>query len=504
MLQPGLNGYFKKKETRTKGITVMKKSTILCILVLMVFSLQVEAQSADKKWGIGLFTGSEQYNGDLGNGFYSFGQPFYGFGGLSVSRYLNPHLDLVASATYGEIGHTEVESSNRFRANMFSLSAQLRYNFFQSDAVSFRPYVFAGLGYMNFADLDLDRNVNDAMLPNLGAGIRYKITPDINIFFQETFIYSGSDNVDYEARNSNDSYMQHAIGLVYVFGKSKDTDGDGIADGKDKCPETPGLESMQGCPDTDGDGITDKEDACPQQKGLDQFNGCPDSDEDGIADKDDACPNEAGAKEFNGCPDSDKDGIADKDDQCPQIAGLEELQGCPDTDGDGIADKDDTCPKEAGSAALNGCPDKDGDKVADKDDVCPEVAGIAANKGCPEVKEEEVEILEEALHGIKFESGKDVIKQSSNPILENVLGIMERNNAYHLKIEGHTDSQGNDDMNLELSKKRAKAVLDYLVSNGIDASRLSSTGFGETRPVADNGTAAGRADNRRVELTIEF
>lgn len=108
--------------------------------------------------------------------------------------------------------------------------------------------------------------------------------------------------------------------------------------------------------DTDGDGVSDKDDTCPNEAGLAALAGCPDADADGVADKDDTCPDEAGLANLGGCPDADGDGIADKDDTCPNEAGLAALDGCPDADGDGITDADDTCPNEAGTVDLDGCP----------------------------------------------------------------------------------------------------------------------------------------------------
>ncbi|MGB0888526.1 MAG: OmpA family protein, partial [Vicingaceae bacterium] len=200
----------------------------------------------------------------------------------------------------------------------------------------------------------------------------------------------------------------------------------------------------------------------------------------------------------------DGDGIADKDDTCPTEKGSKELNGCPDGDGDGIADKDDTCPTEKGPKELGGCPDGDGDGVADKDDACPKVAGLVANKGCPAVKEAVLKTFEKALNGIKFSSGRDRITSSSYKVLGEVVKIMEENPNYNLKINGHTDSSGDDAKNLVLSQKRAAAVQKYLVKKGVAETRLSSEGFGETIPVADNKTSKGRATNRRVELKVEF
>lgn len=173
-----------------------------------------------------------------------------------------------------------------------------------------------------------------------------------------------------------------------------------------------------------------------------------------------------------------------------------------DTDGDGIVDSKDACPTVPGK--VNGCPDKDADGVADGDDVCPNLPGILANKGCPEVSNEEKEILYAAIHGVKFESAKDIITPESYTILDNVVRVLNHKPQYKLAIKGHTDSQGDDTFNLDLSKKRAAAVKKYLEDKGITASRLTSEGYGETIPVGDNNTAEGRAENRRVELKVRF
>ncbi|MDA0714299.1 MAG: OmpA family protein [Bacteroidetes bacterium] len=201
-----------------------------------------------------------------------------------------------------------------------------------------------------------------------------------------------------------------------------------------------------------------------------------------------------------GCPDSDGDGIANAKDACPDVAGLAEFNGCIDSDGDGISDDKDRCPSESGSEALKRCPDTDGDSVADVDDKCPDVAGLAKNKGCPEVSQAVKEVFTKALQGIQFESGRDVIKSSSFTILNNVADIMKENPAYKLFIQGHTDSQGDDAMNQELSDRRSAAVKAYLEGKAVAGDRMRSQGYGESNPVADNGTAAGRAKNRRVEF----
>ena len=229
-----------------------------------------------------------------------------------------------------------------------------------------------------------------------------------------------------------------------------------------------------------------------------------DTDNDGIPDNLDACPTQAGPKELNGCPDRDGDGIADRDDACPDQAGPKALNGCPDRDGDGIADKDDACPDAAGPAALNGCPDRDGDGIADKDDKCPTLAGPASNNGCPEVKEEVKKRIDEAAKAIYFVTNGDKLEKRSFPALNAILAELKADNDLKVDIEGHTDSQGSDEYNQGLSERRAAAVVNWLTENGIDASRLKSAGYGESQPVADNGTAKGRQLNRRTEMQLHY
>ncbi len=202
--------------------------------------------------------------------------------------------------------------------------------------------------------------------------------------------------------------------------------------------------------------------------------------------------------------DRDHDGIPDKDDLCPDVFGLAQFQGCPDTDGDGIPDNLDKCPTVAGPVNFDGCPDTDGDGVPDYLDRCPTVKGPASNNGCPELTEKTKKLFEKALTGIQFDTGKSTIKSSSNSILNQVVEVMNENPSYHLEIHGYTDSQGDDAKNLTLSVERAAAVRSYLIKQGVAEDRIESFGHGEADPVADNATAAGRAQNRRVEFKVTF
>ncbi len=231
-----------------------------------------------------------------------------------------------------------------------------------------------------------------------------------------------------------------------------------------------------------------------------------DRDGDGVNDTDDKCPDVAGVASLQGCPDKDKDGIADGDDACPDVAGLAKYKGCPipDTDGDGINDEQDKCIDVKGLARYQGCPipDTDKDGVNDEEDKCPNRAGPASNQGCPEITKEVIEKVNMAAKNVFFASGSAKLLPKSFKSLDEVATIMKSDDLFQIQIDGHTDAQGDDAKNQALSDNRAKAVKDYLVSKGVPESRTNSTGYGETKPVADNKTAAGRAKNRRVEMTV--
>jgi len=466
----------------------MRKFTLL---ILLFASVGLFAQNAKYPCAFGINSQFNNFKGVSGDGLFLVENWNGDIGPTKIlfGKYLI--YNITAELSFSMLRNVEYEPAIHKRM-MSEVDLNLQYHFYDYQKCGslswFDPFVFVGPGMMWL-------NKENGMVFDFGAGVNFWLSENFALDFQ--FAYNTAS--DFE------DFMDLSAGFKINFDcGGKDTDGDGIKDKMDACPNVAGLELFAGCPDTDGDGIPDKDDTCPNEKGLKEFKGCPDKDGDGIPDKDDTCPDVKGLKEFKGCPDKDGDGIPDKDDACPDVKGLKEFNGCPDKDGDGIPDKDDVCPNVKGLKEFKGCPDKDGDGIPDKDDKCPNVKGIKANKGCPEVKEEVKKVLEQALYGIKFQSGKDVITRVSFPILNNVVNILETNPEYKLYIAGHTDSQGDEAMNLDLSKNRAAAVKKYLIDKGIAEGRLSSEGFGETKPVADNSTSQGRAENRRVELKIEF
>jgi outer membrane protein OmpA-like peptidoglycan-associated protein len=245
-----------------------------------------------------------------------------------------------------------------------------------------------------------------------------------------------------------------------------DRDGDGIPDQADQCPDEPenynGYQDTDGCPDdpdTDGDGIPDSRDACPLEP----------EDKDNYLDED-------------GCPelDNDADGIADAKDKCPNQP----------EDPDGFQDED-------------GCPDSDNDQdtVADVEDLCPNTPGQpgGTRPGCPQlvmVTAREIRITQQ----IQFEFNKATIRPVSFPILDAVVDVLKANPGIKLEVQGHTDNVGNAQYNQRLSQSRADSCKNYLVAHGIEASRLTSKGYGMTQPIVPNNSEANRALNRRVQF----
>lgn len=297
----------------------------------------------------------------------------------------------------------------------------------------------------------------------------------------------------------------------------KDSDQDGIADTLDACPDRPedlnGIEDDDGCPegtrDRDGDGIVDNQDRCPDQPedrdGVEDEDGCPDvtqdQDNDGIADEVDRCPAQPedrdNFQDQDGCPDvdNDGDGLFDVVDKCPNegedIDGFEDSDGCPDLDNDRdtIVDVNDKCPTEP--ETFNTFDDEDG---------CPDTKPEA-----PQVKVTKVEISGSQIRikeQIRFKLGSDVILPVSYPILDDVVKVLQSSPKMKLRIEGHTDDQGKELYNLNLSKRRATSVMTYLIKAGIGADRLRSVGLGEGQPLIEGITEEARAANRRVEFHI--
>ena len=320
-----------------------------------------------------------------------------------------------------------------------------------------QPYIIAGIGGHKY------KYFYGAFLP-VGLGIKVNFWDEAHLFITSTY------RVPITLETSN-YHLQHSIGLAGVLKKKapkiippppppppppSDRDGDGIIDDNDKCPDVKGVARYQGCPipDRDGDGINDEEDKCPDVPGVARYQGCP-------------------------IPDRDKDGINDEEDKCPDVPGVARYQGCP-------------------------VPDTDGDGVNDEEDRCITIPGPKENFGCPIIPPEVKKRVDIAAKNILFVTGSFKLQASSFKGLNDVVKIMNENPGMLLAIDGHTDWVGTDAYNQTLSDNRAGAVKNYLVSKGVDESRITSAGHGESMPIADNKTAAGRQKNRRSELTLSY
>jgi len=168
-----------------------------------------------------------------------------------------------------------------------------------------------------------------------------------------------------------------------------------------------------------------------------------------------------------------------------------------DYDGDGIPNSKDACPTTPGTDP-NGCPnaDKDGDGIANTIDDCPEVSGVAENGGCPEITQEANDALDEGMREIRFEDGSDVLQIESNGHLDKIVKALNDNPNYNLEVECHSNETGESGPDLSLSRARAKKIKEYLVSKGVEASRIKHEGFGSAIPVTGNET--------RIELSVKF
>jgi OOP family OmpA-OmpF porin len=356
----------------------------------------------------------------------------------------------------------------------FGLRAQGLAHFMEG---KLRPFALLGAGVSIGAVSDAPRVRDDTdFVIHAGGGVKYAIGDSWGVRGDVRILLPPSS-----ANESLTTDFEILIGGYKTFGTAevaklvtiitpKDTDGDGLMDDEDKCPNDPEdidqHEDADGCPDTDndGDGIADADDKCPDvpesANGIDDEDGCPedDPDGDGIYGSNDACPNDA----------EDMDGFEDTD-------------GCPDNDndGDGIADADDKCIDVPETA--NGYEDED---------------------GCPDDVPEVVKQFTGTIKGIAFGNASAKITRASNKTLDKAAAVLEEFPSLKIEIGGHTDNVGKRDFNVRLSQMRADAVRDYFIGKGIAEDRLTAVGYGPDEPLADNDSRAGRAENRRVEFKL--
>jgi OmpA-OmpF porin, OOP family len=470
--------------------TLTKLCTIAFAFVfLLSANTEVLAQNADQRTNIQIYGSALQYKGDLGNQWWKNDMSWGG--GLSLNRYLTPGIDGGLHLSYGSTKFSN-NAPNTMNTDIGMAMLGLRFKLYGSilkEDAFIGPYLTVGGGghYVRPGGMSPTGNYDNAdsfvaAAGFGGAGIRFRFSDNISLFLETRALFTSNDMYDNVESNINDRFLQHNIGLGFTLGKGKDTDGDGVPDRRDKCPDTPtGVQvDKDGCPiDTDGDGVPDYQDECPTEAGLPELGGCPDRDGDGVADKDDRCPDEPGTAATQGCPDSDGDGVPDIDDKCPDT------------------------PRGV-QVGADGCPvDSDGDGVPDNEDLCPNSPGTAENRGCPELDARTLKLMEEK---VRFEFDQARVQDGYRQLLDSIVVALERYPDHVLLIKGHADHIGSEEYNQALSERRAQAVKDYLIQRGVqNPDRLVTRGYGETQPLVQVNTrlskartATARAQNRRV------
>ena len=506
----------------------MKKLTLLLGVIVLVLTLSVVSYPIEMKGKVGLGA-----YGGLWKPVLTDHSDFWtvGFdGGATVKYGILKNLAIGVSGSYlmtweakldtetkikDGAKFTFTKADNAWKYNHILVEAAAYYYFLPEK--KFTPYIFGGGGVDIWKVKDKDGNqvsewfmkagstdsvkveIKDQEITALvGGGIEYYPSPQVGINIGAKFHYlthlltSFKDDKDVVGTGVDQldlpkGIVEAFVGVNYYFGKPKDSDKDGVPDKIDQCPDTPigCIVDAKGCPlDSDGDGVCDGLDKCPNTpKGCKvDASGCPmDSDGDGVCDGLDKCPNTPkGVKvDATGCP--------------------------PDADGDGVPDYLDKCPNTPKGCKVDkdGCPiDSDGDGVPDCLDKCPDTPkGVKVDaSGCPiseYIPEPEKPVV---LTGVHFEFNKSILTPDSKTILDKVAASLKERPDVKVEIAGHTDSKGSDAYNLKLSDRRSAAVREYLISKGVMAENLTSKGYGESQPIADNKTDEGRAKNRRVEL----
>jgi OOP family OmpA-OmpF porin len=369
--------------------------------------------------------------------------PVYGIG---LGYNYTEHLDVEGAFNYV---YTDSElSDDNVRAYIYRVDGL--YHFMPEKQLV--PYLAAGIGAITLDDV----NGNDTNgLFNYGAGLKYFMSKSLAVRGDVRHL------IDFDDSNNNFAFT---IGFSYVFGA------------KEQAPPLPSPK------DSDGDGIYDDVDECPDTPA-------------GVA------------VDSRGCPkDSDGDGVYDYMDKCPDTpAGVSvDSVGCPeDSDGDGVYDYMDKCPDTPAGVPVDsaGCPkDSDGDGVYDYMDKCPDTPlGIKVDdQGCPLPIKEKVSID----LNVQFDFDRAVVKEGYYDHINKVVKFLETYPEISAVIEGHTCNIGTEEYNMGLSRRRAESVMKHMVDSGIDPARLKAVGYGESMPIADNNTREGRERNRRVEAEI--
>jgi outer membrane protein OmpA-like peptidoglycan-associated protein len=477
----------------------------LALLALLFVSPVMAMDIEDGDWELGAYVGQSFMDTYGRDGMSDLAPDDDFFVGVRMSYWHSPWWSYEGSFQLIETP-TSVSGVN---LDMQSLRFNLLYHMRNTKKI--RPFLTAGVGWDNYhAEGVID---GDGVSANVGVGFRWQLLQNSGLRFD---VRMAATDVDAPV-DGLQSNLETTLGWYMVFGGPKvpDEDEDHVRDSRDRCPGTPhgAIVDVPGCPlDGDNDGVFDGIDACPDTPAgytVDGTGCALDSDGDGVNDALDKCPDtpEGATVNAEGCPsDADSDGVFDGIDTCsdtPSGATVDEV-GCPsDSDDDGVFDGIDNCPDTPKDVEIDrfGCPvDSDGDRVFNGIDQCPNTpAGVEVDeRGCVVLFVAERDEL--VLEGVAFEfNSADLTADAMVALDRVVLGLADWSDV-NVEIGGHSDAIGVDAYNLTLSEKRAAAVMQYLVDQGVDATRMEAKGYGETEPIVDNDTEEGRNQNRRVVL----
>jgi len=477
------------------------KKKVLFVALCAVFVFAGHAFAAETTNSVGM--------GVRGGGYFTGGEWDANlFGGAEINFGIHKNVSIGLLGTYARTKGLPLTIASDSDLRLTHYIAEVIGNVYFSPENDWRPYVSGGFGITSWRVTDMDGNqvrVNDLngdpfgfkdqqMTVMIGAGLEYFLIDQFSIgaaarYHLFTSVFSqfkddkdvgGSDGLD-----NPGGLFEFGLTMTAYFTSCEDDDKDGVCNEDDLCPETPLgciIDEETGCElDEDGDGVCDGLDQCPETpKGCKvDAAGCHmDSDNDGICDGVDRCENtpENCPIDAYGCPlDSDNDGVWDCRDNCPNTrTGCRvDASGCAvDSDNDGICDGVDQCPGTPAGMEV--------------DDV-----------GCPRAYKIEKELV---LVGVEFAVNQAALTPGSREELDKVVASLKALPHVKLEIQGHTDISGSRDYNMELSQRRAEAVRDYFVEQGISPDRITAKGYGPDKPRYDNNTAEGRKKNRRVEL----
>jgi outer membrane protein OmpA-like peptidoglycan-associated protein len=524
----------------------MKKLAVLLLLSIVVFSTISSGEELKGRTMVGIRAPFMLpfWAGDNYSNFGANYQPFLRGIDFTVEgkKGISDHFMLGLTAGYTKTYDDTVKRDNRGDVaskddNAFAkltgilIGANLEY-YYSKDFV-FQPYLLGGVGLdfwkiealqgtQSYKTTDLGIKIGTGLFIPLGknfsADVQAKLTfekANLSTSIPEGF-YGPGDWSKYSKRPFH-AYFEPSVGLQLWFGGSKDSDKDGVADGKDDCPNTPigAKVDKKGCPtDEDGDGVFDGLDKCPGTPigVIVDDRGCPkDSDKDGVYDGLDKCPDTPVdiKVDKDGCPpDGEGDGVPDYLDKqldTPRGAKVDKDGVAIDSDKDGVYDGLDACPDTPAGVQVDkrGCPyDADYDGVPDSVDQCLRTPkGVAVDaKGCPLVKK--MEVSEKITLHINYESNSAEPDAKAKRELDSLAYRIMAYPDTKVEIRGYTDDRSNEQYNLELSQKRADVIMAYLKTKGVQENQMTAKGFGEDPKhfVADNATAEGRRENRRVEI----